>query len=160
MSLENIRALSKNEVIPWSTLGRLKAHHISRGQGDLWLYLNAAGLESIAVSRTDGWRVLSTKLSPLRNLCTGEILFLLRLSLAEDLEGAEVFLDGRKIQKGDWLGPFIEVSAGEHELRVEKEGYEPIVKLLSLDAEDRGEQRLFLTRPQPGAPAQPNGHGR
>ena len=146
MGLEQIQGLTDRRTISWMTLGRLKTYHISGRQSDLWIYLNSNGLELIALGKVDGWRVMSTRFSPLKNLCTGELVYLVRLIWSTDLQGAEIFLDDRKVKEEDKLGPFIEVAAGDHELRIVKEGYTPVVKHLSLDSADRGDQQLQVTK--------------
>lgn len=40
----------------------------------------------------------------------------------------------------------MEHPAGRHELRIKKAGYEPIIRHLELGPEDRGDQRLDLTK--------------
>jgi hypothetical protein len=79
------------------------------------------------------------------NLCTKELSFFLRLRWSFALQGADVFLDGRKLGVSDWNGNLLEVPAGNHEIRVKKSGYEPVIKNLELGLEDRGDQWIDLT---------------
>lgn len=146
MSLEQVQALTTSELVtleagshPW--LGR---HYIRKGHADLWLRFNEQeGLEWVTLSKMDGWRIMATRLSPRRNLCTGELSYQVRLDWTVDLEGASVVLDGNKVQPDAGK---VELSAGRHKLRIEKAGYEPIVLHLDLGPDDRGDQRLDLTK--------------
>ncbi|HKZ19446.1 MAG TPA: PEGA domain-containing protein [Acidimicrobiia bacterium] len=108
------------------------------------------------IRRPDGWRLLATRSSPERNLCTGQLTFIIRIIRTVDLEGSEVYLDGLKVEESEMKGDLLRVPAGEHELRFEKKGYEPIVKRLILNPEDRGDQRVDLSeerlQPRGGVP--------
>lgn len=145
MSLEQVKSLTDRELVtleagphPW--LGR---HYIRKGHAYLWLRFNEQErLEWVTLSKMDGWRIMATRLSPRRNLCTGELSYQVRLDWTIDLEGAAVYLDGHEVQPDRGK---VEVSAGRHELRIEKAGYEPIVRHLDLGPDDRGDQRLDLT---------------
>ena len=122
---------------PW--LGR---YYVRRGHTDLWLRFDEqAKLEWVTLSRVNGWRIMATRESPRRNLCTGELTFQVRLDWTAELEGAKVYLDGREVQPE---GGKIEVSAGQHEVRIEKAGYQPIIRHLDLGPGDRGDESLDL----------------
>jgi len=146
MSPEEVKGVTSTEVVtleagshPW--LGR---HYIHKGHADLWLRFNEQErLEWVTLSKIDGWRIMATRLSPRRNLCTGELSYQVRLDWTVDLEGASVFLDGYEVKPDSGK---VELSAGRHELRIEKAGYEPLVRQLNLGPEDRGDQRLDLTK--------------
>jgi hypothetical protein len=115
---------------------------VSRGYADLWLRFNQQDrLEWVTLSKMDGWRIMATRQSPRRNLCTGELTYQVRLDWTVELEGATVSLDGQEVQPD---GGQITVSAGEHEVRIEKAGYDPIIRHLDLGPEDRGDQSLDL----------------
>lgn len=144
MTLEEVQRLTSKEfqtleagAHPW--LGR---HYVSKGYADLWLRFNEQNrLEWVTLSKMDGWRIMATRESPRRNLCTGELTYQVRLDWTVELEGATVSLDGQEVQPD---GGQITVSAGEHEVRIEKAGYEPILRQLQLGPEDRGDQRIDL----------------
>lgn len=144
MALEDVRGLTVEEIQaleagahPW--LGR---HYIRKRHADLWLRFNEQErLEWVTLSKMDGWRIMATRQSPRRNLCTGELTYQVRLDWTVELEGAAVYLDGQEVQPEAGK---ITVSAGQHEVRVEKAGYEPIIRHLDLGPEDRGDQRLDL----------------
>ena len=144
MSLEQVRSVAETGLVtleagahPW--LGR---YYIRKRHTDLWLRFNdQERLEWVTLSRMDGWRVMATRLSPRRNLCTGELTFRIRLDWTVELEHASVYLDGNEVQPD---GGNVAVSAGQHELRIEKEGYEAIVRHLDLGPGDRGDQHLDL----------------
>lgn len=143
MSLSEIQELSGLQITaasrPWGT------HFINKGRSDLWLEIGEEGLESIMLVKTDGWKVMSTRSSPQENLCTGLLKFFLRIVWTTGLEGADVYLDGRKIESSDWKGAHLEVPQGDHELRIEKEGFVSIVRDLKFEPEDRGDQRITFT---------------
>lgn len=144
MSLDEIQRLTPEEVQtleagahPW--LGR---YYVSKGYSELWLRFDEQQrLEWVTLSKMDGWRIMATRQSPRRNLCTGELTYQVRLDWTVELEGTAVFLDGEEVEPE---GGTITVSAGEHEVRIEKAGYEPIVRHLDLGPEDRGDQSLHL----------------
>lgn len=144
MTLEEVQRLTSQEVQtleagahPW--LGR---HYVSKRYAHLWLRFNEQNrLEWATLSKMDGWRIMATRESPRRNLCTGELTYQVRLDWTVELEGAAVFLDGKLVQPE---GGKISVSAGEHEVRIEKIGYEPILRHLDLGPEDRGDQQIDL----------------
>jgi len=143
MSLGEVQELTDLRITvanrPWGT------HFINKGRSDLWLELGEDGLESIMLVKIDGSRIMSTRSSPQENLCTGKLTFFLRIVWTSGLEGADVYLDGRKIEPSDWKGALLEVSQGSHKLSIEKRGFAPIVRDLQFDPEDRGDQRIAFT---------------
>lgn len=147
MALKTVEGLTSRNVVPWTSLGHFQTAFISKGNTDLKLYFDDEGLAAIAISKVDAPQVMSTWLTPLKDLCTGELIFLLRLTWTEDLEDATIYLNGEQVKAEDWLGPFLGIPAGRHELRVEKEGHEPIVRQLDFGPTDRGNPRLLLSLP-------------
>jgi len=144
MTIEEVRNLSESQILelkagPAPTLGR---YYIRKWGSDLWLRFNDEGLEAVTMARVDGWRILAMRTSPRRNLCTGELAFVVRVLRTRDLEGASFYLDGNQVEM---IGNMIEMPAGRHELVIEKPGFEPIVREFQLGPEDRGDQRLDLT---------------
>lgn len=144
MTIEEIQRLTAEEVQtleagahPW--LGR---HYVREGYAELWLRFNEQQrLEWVTLSEMDGWRIMATRQSPRRNLCTGELTYQVRLDWTVELEGAAVFLDGEEVQPE---GGKITVPAGEHEIRIEQSGHHPIVRRVDLGPQDRGDQSLDL----------------
>lgn len=129
----------RSPLDPW-----LGQKNVRKDHSALWLRFNEdSRLEWITLSTMDGWRIMATRLSPRRNLCTGELTYRVRLLWTVGLEGAAVYLDGEEVQPESG---YLSVTAGEHELRIEKAGYEPIIRHLQLGPEDRGDQRLDLTQ--------------
>lgn len=145
MAIEDVKGLVDEEVLkleagphPW-----LGQYYIRKRYADLWFRFNAQErLEWVTLSKMDGWRIMATRISPRRNLCTGELTYQVWLERTFELEGAAVYLDGKEVYPE---GGKVTVSAGQHELRIEKTGYEPIIRHLDLGPEDRGDQRLDLT---------------
>jgi len=103
-------------------------------------------LESVRlIRRPDGWRIMATRSSSEKNLCTGELTFLLEIIRTIDLEDSQVYLDGKKVEAREMVGGLLRVPAGEHKVRFEKEGYQPIIRKLVLNPGDRGDQRVDLS---------------
>jgi hypothetical protein len=148
MHVEQVRELTTKEVRPVVAGGHpwLGDYSVDGGRSDLALMLDKKeGLESIALFQVDGWRIKSTRVSPRRNLCSGELTFLLRIRWSYALLGAEVYLDGQEIDPEAWVRPeLLEVSGGLHELRFLKEGHEPVIRTFNLELGDRGEQLVDL----------------
>lgn len=146
MSLEEVKSVTSKDFAtleagphPW-----LGQHYVTKRNTDLWLRFNdRQRLEWVTLSRIDGWKIMATRLSPRQNLCTDELTFQIRLDWTVDLEGATVYLDGQQVRPD---GGKLAVSAGNHELRIEKNGYEPVIRHLDLSHRDRGDQRLDLTK--------------
>ena len=144
MTVEEVEGLAAEQGLelrspldPW-----LGQKNVRRGHSALWLRFNVQDrLEWATLSQMDGWRIMATRLSTRRNLCTGELTYQVRLDWTVELEGAAVFLDGQQVEPE---GGTITVSAGEHEVRIEKAGYDPIVRNLDLGPEDRGDQSIDL----------------
>jgi hypothetical protein len=147
--LEEIQKLTDREIGEAQAGGAhplQSQYYIRKRQTRLWLHLDEQrGLASIALDRPGGWRIMSRSLSPLRNLCTGELRFTLRMIWNHELEGAALYLDNREVPQSEWSNGLLLVTAGRHELRFEKSGYEPITKHLELGPSDRGEQRVDLS---------------
>lgn len=161
MTIEQVRQLTNERINALEGSGHpvLGTHYIRKLRSDLWLRFNEAGrLESVTLSQVDGWRVMATRLSPRQDLCSGDLTFFLRALFTRDLEGAILFLDGQRV---DPHGGMLEIPAGDHELRIEKEGYEPILRHLHFGPGDRGDYRLDLTREElrPQGQALPGGAG-
>jgi PEGA domain len=146
MTIEEVQRLTRREInFPGNSRFFLGSHYLSNTLGsiDIWLGLEQGHLRYVTLSKIDSLK--TTRLSPRRDLCTGELSFLLRIVWTQDLTGSGVYLDGRKLEKDAYAGPVIIVPAGDHELRVEKDGFEPIVRLLRFSPNDRGDQKLNLS---------------
>lgn len=145
MSLQEIETLADQKVIveegKRSWLGK---HRISRGHTDLWLqFTDQGGLQSVILAQPDSFKTV--RLSPRRNFCTGKLTFRLRILLPEELLGSAAYLDSERTATLDDLQEDLELVIGQHQLRIEKDGYEPIVRHLHLGPRDRGDHRLDLT---------------
>jgi hypothetical protein len=147
MSPSEIRSLTpeKIEVFEAGPHPWLGKHFVRDGQTELWMQFDSEErLSSIVLSGPDGWRIMSRRLSPRRDLCTGELTFVVRVNWTYEMEGADVYLDGRPVAEDDWADTdnLLIVPVGRHELRFEKEGFHPVVKHLDLKPDAEGEQRL------------------
>lgn len=151
MKIDEIKGLTDKEIRPFGSgahpwVGDYRVHG---GRSDLSLMFDESErLQSIALSQVDGWRIMSVRLSPRRDLCSGQLSFLLRYqrtaAVAQALDGADVFLDGLKLDPDAWRATFLEVPVGVHELLFVKNGL-GISKRVDLKPDDRGEQPLELT---------------
>ncbi|HWM94595.1 MAG TPA: PEGA domain-containing protein [Thermoanaerobaculia bacterium] len=142
MSLAQVQGLTDSPVQPTNTQARLGGYWVDSKWADVWLDLRDGRLVSVTSGRIDG--LTHVRLSPKKDLCTGALTFFVSLAWVERLQGADVYLDGKKIEGNASSGLIFEVSSGDHELRVVKEGYEPVVKRLHLDAEDQGRQDILI----------------
>jgi hypothetical protein len=142
MSVPEAQALAGRPVMAASSKPGLGTHRVDGKWHDLWFTFRDDRLVSVISATIDG--LTSARLSPKRNLCTGELTFFLNLEWVVPLQGADVFLDGKVVEENAASGLTLEVSSGNHELRVVKEGHEPIVKHLRFEATDPGRRRITL----------------
>ena len=150
MSVEEVEAIAGRDLT--ELMMPSGSHLISRGSKDLWLIIGDEGLESIRLVSIDGWRIMATRSSPVYDLCSGELFFLVRIRWLEYLVDATVFINGREATDADWVGHLLKLPVGEHEIRFEKPGYAPVVRNLDLDEDDRGDQQLYLGAPRTDNP--------
>lgn len=143
MSLQDVQSLTPMTLNslggerPW-----LGMHYFRRGGTDLWLQFDDRHLQSFVVARVNG---LSTvRLSPKNNLCTGTLSYRLRIYLPEESAGACVFLDGVRVSCSKELLRDVEMPGGEHEIRIDVNGFLPIVKRYRNDPESRGDVELRI----------------
>lgn len=145
MTLNEIQAATDKGIVslagphPW-----LGMYRISAGSTELWFQLKNGGLESIVLCTPDSLKTV--RMSPRRDLCTGRLEFLVAVELPEELRGARIHLDGAEITHTNDTQVDLTVTVGDHELRIEQEGYMPIVRQLHFTNDDRGDHRLRLTR--------------
>lgn len=140
MGLEDLDAITDLDLRKRPRVDGLERFAVSKRNTDLHFYLGAGGLESIALSKLEGWK--STRLSPIRNLCTGDTQFSLLMSWTEDLVGASIYLDEGLADIS--IGDRFLIASGEHHLRVEKEGYISAERLLDFGPNDRGDPQVYL----------------
>lgn len=143
MSVAEAQDLAGRQVQATSYKTDLGTHRVDGKGHDLWLTFRDDRLMSVISGEING--LTSVRLSPKLNLCSGELTFFLSLEWIVPLQGADVFLDGKMVEENASSGLTLEVSSGDHELRVVKEGYEPIVKQLRFEAKDPGRRRITLT---------------
>lgn len=130
------------ELVPSAAMAELGTHVIRGRRADVWLRFEGGRLQSYLLTKPHGFK--GVYLTPRTDLCSGHLSFLLRVTRTAQLEGARVYLDGELIDAFPW-GAHFEVRGGRRELRIEKDGFEPIIKQLDLTAGDAGEQRLEVT---------------
>jgi hypothetical protein len=104
MDLEEVARLTDKPIVtldgpahPW--FGKYLVRGGSTFLKDLHLILDTEGkLQSVFLTtRPDGWRIMATRSSPRKNLCTRELTYALRIDWTSELQGAQVYLDGRKV---------------------------------------------------------------
>lgn len=147
MTVSEVRFLARQDLEPVTSVafrGVYGTHTIDKGHVSVWLHFDEGHLQAVSRWRPQARKLKSTYISPKRNLCTGELSFFVRLFRPAALAAPTVYLDDQKVDGFPWARPY-EVSAGGHELRVEEEGYEPIVKQVHFDEGDPGELWLEIT---------------
>jgi len=120
------------------------SHSIRHNDTTLWLDFNDDALQSYMIAEVVPWKLKGVRVSPQMNLCTRDLSFFLRLDGPIELEEAEVYLDDEKLMNFRRGHPF-KVSIGRHQIRVEKEGCEPIVEVVEFAAHDPGEIWLDIS---------------
>jgi hypothetical protein len=143
MSVAEVQALAGRQVETTSNKPDLGTHRVDGKWSDVWLTFREDRLVSYVTGRIDG--VASVRLSPKQNLCSGTLTFFLSVEWVVPLEGADVFLDGKAVEDNASSGVILEISAGDPELKIFKEGYQPIIKNLSLGFEDPGQRKILIT---------------
>ncbi len=139
LTLAEIQSLTDREIEE-SGLDHLGSHGIYGKMADIWLDFQDDQLVSVTSGRVDG--IASVRISPKKNICTGDLTFFVQLGWVVPLQGSTVFLDGQKVAEEASAGLMLQVSAGEHEIRVLKDGYAPITKKLILGPDDPGRYQL------------------
>jgi len=137
MSVEQIQENTKLTVVPAGPTS-VGTHAVWRKSHGVMLTLVDGALESYVVCKRRF--MVNVDLSARRNVCTGQESFLLHFNLPAELSGADWYVDGSPVE---FVEP-MEVPVGTHELRIEKRGYEPIVKQLRFDPGGPGRKLLDL----------------
>lgn len=145
MELEDIRSLTTRKVHEleyehWF----LGSHYISTAWYDLsFRFDDGGGLEAVTWGAAENSKTL--RYSPRTNLCTGRIDFYLWVTWTYDYVGADVFLDGAYVDQEERPWPYLELPSGPHELRIEVEDFQPVIRRFDFGENDRGDQWLELT---------------
>lgn len=143
MSLAEIDDLTDREIQPVQAKEKLGTHRIDGKRADVWLGFEEGGLVTVTSGYIDG--ITSVHRTPKRNLCTGELTYSFSLEWISPLEGADVFWNNQLVERAAKSGLIFDVHGGDHELRVERDGYKPIVKDIHLGPDDPGSIRITLT---------------
>lgn len=142
MSSGQVQALTHLELIQVVSRRDLGTHTIQGERADLFLGFEEDRLVTTTSEVPTGlkgvWR------TPKKNLCTGEIEFLLSVEWVFGLQGADVYLDDQLVVENASSGIIVKVPGGRHELRIEKDGYEPFSRILELGVEDQGDQKIQI----------------
>jgi hypothetical protein len=110
---------------------RYVTHVLDEGSTFFEFYFGESGLETVRRGASTGLTT-GTSYEPRVNLCTGEITdsLLLRIKGSQDLAGAVILVDGEprgRLSKGPGYQMSIGLATGPHEIRIQQEGFEPIV---------------------------------
>ncbi len=144
-SLGEVQLLTERRIENTTTQPDFGSFVVSSKFATIWFDFQSSKLVSVTTGRIDG--LASIRTSPKTNLCTGELTFWVSLGWIVPLEGADVYLDGDLVEANASAGVVFSFSTGRHELRVVKEGFEPIVKIFHFGPEDMGHVWLDLTEP-------------
>lgn len=106
-------------------------HVLNQDRTFFELYFGRDGLETVRQGASVG-PTTGTSYEPRVNLCTGEVTDYVELTLKgpKELAGALIFVDGKphlRLSGGPGYQRNIAIPTGPHEIRIEQEGYEPIV---------------------------------
>ncbi len=134
----SLKLVSLEGAHPW-----LGTYYFRKNDTDLWIQLEEGKLKSLVVSRPKGLKTVL--LSPKRNLCAGTVSFWLRIYLPEELADSRVLLDGASVPQSEKLLAEIELPEGEHEVRIEQGGYEPVLRHFKNGPKDPGEIKVRIT---------------
>lgn len=143
MSLDEVEALTNRKVLEVEAKRDFGTHRVAGQGADVWLGFEGRGLVTVTTGYING--LTSMRRTPKKDLCTGELEFVVSLEWVEELQGASVYWDDSLVKDNASSGLAFKVLAGEHVLQIEKAGYDPIVERLRLDREDRGDQRIDVT---------------
>lgn len=147
MSPSEVTDLTEHDLVPIRAKAEFGTHRIDGRLADVWLSFEQGELVAVTSGYVDG--VTSIRRTPQRNLCTGELTFIVTISWVQKLQGATVYWDGDKVRENGSSGLSFPASGGSHELRVVQEGYEPITRHLTFTPEDAGDQRIELLEVTP-----------
>lgn len=117
---------------------RLGEYRASFGRDAVWMEFTDDRLRSATTQMITG--LSSARLSPKKNLCTGELTYFVSLEWIAELQEADVFLNGQLVAEKASSGLVLEVNEGEHLIRLEKSGIAPVEWKLVLDEDSFGDQ--------------------
>lgn len=111
---------------------RYVTHVLNEGLTFFEFYFGESGLETVRQGASTAWLSTGTSYKPRMNLCTGEVTGALALAIkgVRELAGADILIDGEwagNLSRGPSYEANIGLSSGPHQIRIEQEGYEPIV---------------------------------
>lgn len=114
--------------------------HVLNQNGTFFeFFVSEDGLETVRRGASVG-PTTGTSYEPRVNLCTGEVTDDLSLTLkgTEELAGAAILVDGERYGHLSSVPDYqmnIGISTGPHEIRIEQEGYQPIIVPVNYGAE-------------------------
>ena len=134
---------------------RYTTHVLNEGATFFEFYFGADGLETVRQGASVGLTT-GTAYDPRVNLCTGEVSDDLALTLqgSAALAGGAIFVDGEPYGHLPRVPDYrltIGLATGPHEIRIEKDGYEPIVIPVDYPIEVESSE-IVLPDPDPETP--------
>ena len=146
MTLEKVEDLAgERETIPLERIyfadrDAEESFYVDGEWADIELLFAKGSLVSYQRTFIDGFK--SIQASPLVNLCTGELRYGIQLNYPSTLDGSKVYVNGQLQDSRTEI--FLEV--GKHEIRIEKDGYVPVIRELDLknDRQARGNISLII----------------
>jgi hypothetical protein len=137
MTLQEVRRIADVQI---EDVGehRLGDHRASFGRNAVWLDFVNGRLRVATAQTITG--LTSARLSPQRDLCTGELTYFLSVEWLAELRQPDVYLDGELVAEKAASGIVLEVGPGAHVIRLEAPGHEPVEKRLLLDESSFGDQ--------------------
>ncbi len=117
---------------------RLGEYRANLGRNAVWLDFTDGSLRSATAQTITG--LTSARLSPKKDLCTGELTYFVSLEWIAELQQPDVYLDGELVAEKAASGLVLEVSEGEHVIRLESPGILPVERRIVLDDSSFGDQ--------------------
>lgn len=149
MTLQEVRRIADVQIVDVGE-HRLGDHRASFDRDAVWLDFVEGRLRSATAQRITG--LTSARLSPKRDLCTAELTYFVSVEWIAELRQPDVYLDGELVAEKAASGIVLEVGQGEHVIRLETPGIEPVEKRLVLDEESFGDQWIDFEDLPPEAP--------
>jgi len=141
MTLEQVRGIAKVQI---KAVGehRLGDYRASFGRNAVWLDFADGRLRSVTAQTISG--LTSARLSPKKDLCTGKLTYFVSVEWVAELQQPSLYLDGELAAEKATSGLVLEVSAGEHVIRLEKPGIVPVERRIVLDEDSFGDQWIDI----------------
>ncbi|MEM1205740.1 MAG: hypothetical protein AAGN66_21095 [Acidobacteriota bacterium] len=138
MTLQEVRSISKVEIKAVKGDHHLGDHRANFGRDAVWMEFADGRLTSATTQTITG--LTSSRLSPKKNLCSGELSYFVSLEWAAEIREPDLYLDGKLVARKAVSGLVVELGEGQHVVRLEAPGIMPVEKRLVLDETSFGDQ--------------------